>query len=83
MPDLPDVTHSLSMIYNKKGELEKSLLYALVSAKDTRTDSDKWQQCAQISLEIQNYDIAKYCYNRAWKLLNKDTEFLEILDIKL
>ena len=43
MPDLPDVTHTLSMIYKEKGELEKSFLYALVSAKDTRTDSDKWQ----------------------------------------
>ena len=52
MPDLPDVTHTLSMIYNTKGDLEKSFLYALVSANDTRTDSDKWKQCAEISLEL-------------------------------
>ena len=42
-PDLPDVTHTMSLIYQEKGDLERSFKFAFLSAWDTRTDSEKWQ----------------------------------------
>ena len=41
-PDLPDVTHTMSLIYHEKGDLERSFYFAFLSALDTRTDQDKW-----------------------------------------
>ena len=82
MPDA-DVTHTMSLIYQEKGDLERGFLFAFLSAKDTRTDHEKWQQCAHIAIKLEKYNCAIYCFNRAWKLLSKETQYMEILEIKL
>lgn len=42
MPELADITHTMSLIYQEKGDLEKSFMFAFLSANETRTDSEKW-----------------------------------------
>ena len=42
MPELADITHTMSLIYKEKGDLEKSFMFAFLSAFETRTDSEKW-----------------------------------------
>ena len=42
MPELADITHTMSLIYQEKGDLEKSFMFAFLSASETRTDSEKW-----------------------------------------
>ena len=58
-------------------------MFAFLSANETRTDSEKWLQCADLSIKLDNYKNAIYCYNRAAKALNGETEYLEILEIKM
>ena len=83
MPELADITHTMSQIYQEKGDLEKAFMFAFLSANETRTDSEKWLQCADLSIKLDNYKNAIYCYNRAAKALNEDTQFFEILEIKM
>jgi hypothetical protein len=49
MPDLADVTQTMSMIYQEKGDLAKAFTFAFLSALETRVESNKWQQCAQLA----------------------------------
>ena len=83
MPELADITHTMSLIYQEKGDFEKSFKFALLSASETRTDSEKWLQCADLSIKLDNYKNAIYCYNRAAKALNEDNQYFEIFDIKM
>jgi hypothetical protein len=46
MPQLAEVTQSLSEIYREKGDMHKSLAFALLSATETKKDSNKWHLCA-------------------------------------
>ena len=39
MPELADITQIMSLIYKEKGDLEKSFMFAFLSANETRTDS--------------------------------------------
>jgi hypothetical protein len=43
MPELADVTHTMSLIYEEKKDYKKAFTYALLSAIETRTDTEKWQ----------------------------------------
>lgn len=43
MPDLADVTHTLSLIYIELGDKARAFTYAFLSAIETRTDTEKWQ----------------------------------------
>lgn len=69
MPDLADITHTMSLIYEEKGNLDKAFTFCFLSAIETRTDSDKWQQCARLALGV-NLSHAIYCFNRAIKALD-------------
>ena len=83
MPELADITHTMSLIYQEKGDLDKAFMFALISAYETRTDSEKWLQCADLSIKLDNYKNAIYCFNRAAKALNEKTQYMEILRIKM
>lgn len=83
MPELADISHTMSLIYQEKGDLERAFGFALLSANETRTDSEKWLQCADLSIKLVNYKNAIYCYNRAAKALNEETQYMDILDIKM
>ena len=83
MPEEADTTHTMSLIYQEKGDLEKAFMFALISAYETRTDSEKWLQCADLSIKLENHKNAIYCYNRAAKALNEKTQYMEILRIKM
>ena len=73
----------MSLIYQEKGELKKSFMFAFLSASETRTDSGKWLPCADLSIKLDEYKNAIYCYNRAAKALDEETQYFEILDIKM
>ena len=83
MPDLADVTHTMSLIYEEKGDLEKAFTFCFLSAIETRTDSDKWQQCARLALGIQNHSHAIYCFNRAIKALDPVSQYKQVFDLKM
>ena len=83
MPELADITHTMSLIYREKGDLKKAFMFALLSAVETRTDHEKWLECAELSQKLDNFGEAIYCLNRAAKSLSEETEYLQILDIKL
>jgi hypothetical protein len=42
MPDLADVTHTMSLIYIETGDFAKAFTFAFLSAIETRVDSGKW-----------------------------------------
>ena len=52
MPDLADVTHTMSLIYEEKRDFDKAFTFCFLSAIETRTDSDKWHQCAKLALAL-------------------------------
>ena len=83
MPDLAEVTHTMSLIYEEKGDLQKAFTFGFLSAIETRTDTDKWKQCAYSAVKIGHFNQAIYCYNRAVKSLNPEKDFLAILNIKM
>jgi cytochrome c-type biogenesis protein CcmH/NrfG len=83
MPELADVTHTMSLIYEEKQDHKKAFTYALLSAIETRTDTEKWQQCARIALSLGRYSHAIYSYNRAIKALEPKTQYREILALKM
>lgn len=83
MPDLADVTHTMSLIYEEKGDLDKAFTFCFLSAIETRTDSEKWQQCARLALGIQNSSHAIYCFNRAIKSLDPISQFKAVFDLKM
>lgn len=70
MPELAEVTHTMSLIYEEKGDLTKAFTYAFLSAYDARKDTGKWKQCALLCCRLGNLNQAIYCYNRAWKSLD-------------
>lgn len=39
-------------------------------------------QCADLSLKLENFKDAIYCYNRAAKALNADSQFYDIFEVK-
>ena len=82
MPALADVTHQLAMCHLELGNLEKALIYAKISATESRTDSDKWQQCADIALRLNQVVLAKKLLNRAVGSLNP-SQHQEILQLKM
>ncbi len=43
MPELAEVTHTMSLIYEEKGDLTKAFTFAFLSAIETRTDTEKWK----------------------------------------
>jgi thioredoxin-like negative regulator of GroEL len=43
MPELAEVTHTMSLIYEEKGDLAKAFTFAFLSAIETRTDTEKWK----------------------------------------
>jgi tetratricopeptide (TPR) repeat protein len=43
MPELAEVTHTMSLIHEEKGDLPKAFTFAFLSAIETRTDTDKWK----------------------------------------
>jgi len=55
----------------------------IASAAESRKDSNKWYQCAQIALKIGNIDQVQYCYNRATKALHPVNDIHRILELKL
>jgi len=56
----------------------------LSSATETRKDSGKWYQCANIALKIgDKLDKVAYCYNRAIKALHPVNDIYQILEMKL
>jgi len=42
MPELADVTQTMSRIYEEKGDLQKAFNFCFLSATETRKDSEKW-----------------------------------------
>lgn len=70
MPDLADVTHTMSLIYIEMGDFAKAFTFAFLSAIETRVDSGKWQHCARLALRQKHDHHAIYCYNRAVKALD-------------
>jgi len=70
MPDLADVTHTMSLIYTELGQKDKAFTYAFLSAIETRVDTEKWQQCAEIALDLGRVSHAVYLLNRAAKALD-------------
>jgi len=82
MPELAEVTHTLSTIYEEKGDLAKAFKFAFLSAIETRTDTHKWRQCAVLAVNLGQVNQAIYCYNRAVKSLDQ-SETQAILEIKL
>ncbi len=52
MPDLADVTHTMSLIYEEKNDKARAFTYAFLSAIETRTDSEKWQHCAKLAQQL-------------------------------
>ena len=81
-PELDDITQTMSDIYMEKGDIEKSFMFAKLSAVQTRTDASKWLSCAELSKQLSSYKEAIYCYNRAAKSYNEETHYKEILSIK-
>ena len=75
MPDLADVTHTMSLIYEEKRDYDKAFTFCFLSAIETRTDSDRWQQCARLALTLKNHSHAIYCFNRAIKALDFTTHY--------
>ena len=84
MPQLADVTQTLSNIYQEKGDLNRSLMFAHLSALEAKKDSHKWHLCSQIALKIEGKtDKAIYYYNRAVKALHPVKDIYRIMEIKL
>ena len=83
MPDLADVTHTMSLIYQEKNDKARAFTYAFLSAIETRTDSEKLQYCAKIALELNRDSHAIYLYNRAIKALDPKIQYREILALKM
>jgi len=76
MPELADVTHTMALIYEEKGDLERSFTYGFLSALESRTDFEKWHQCANLATKLARRETAIYCFNRAVKALNKEKDFM-------
>lgn len=55
MPDLPEITQTMSLIYAEKEDYERSFQFAFISAFETRNDSEKWKSCAHLALKLKNY----------------------------
>ena len=43
MPENAEVTHTLSLIYQEKGDLAKAFTFGFLSAHETRVDTEKWR----------------------------------------
>ena len=52
MPDLADVTHTMSIIYTEMKDYERAFGFGFLSAVETRVDSEKWQNCAKLALTL-------------------------------
>lgn len=83
MPDLPDVTHTMSLIYQEKKDYEKAFTFCFLSAIETRTDSERWEQCASLALILNKHSHAIYCYNRAIKVLDGLKDYKQVLELKM
>jgi hypothetical protein len=83
MPELAEVTHTMSLIYEEKGDFQKAFTFGFLSAIETRTDTEKWKQCAILAVKLGHLNQAIYCYNRSVKTLNPEKDYLTILDIKM
>ncbi|EME26724.1 General transcription factor 3C polypeptide 3 [Galdieria sulphuraria] len=59
--------HTLSVIFENKGETQKALDFALIAAHLTPRDIDMWKQLAVKSQELKNLDLAIYCLSKAVK----------------
>ena len=72
-PDLADMTHTMSLIYEEMNDIDRAFTFCFLSAVEIRTDSDRWRKCAELAIRINHLNPAIYCLNRAFKALNVDT----------
>ncbi|GJQ15747.1 hypothetical protein GpartN1_g7538.t1 [Galdieria partita] len=59
--------HTLSVIFENRGEYQKALDFALIAAHLTPRDVEMWKQLAVKSEEMKNMDLAIYCLSKAVK----------------
>ncbi|XP_070564399.1 general transcription factor 3C polypeptide 3-like isoform X4 [Ptychodera flava] len=57
----------LGMIYEEKGDMERSLQFCLIAAHLSPHDVEEWVKLAEMSLEQNNSKQAILCYNKALK----------------
>ncbi|XP_071799551.1 general transcription factor 3C polypeptide 3-like isoform X2 [Asterias amurensis] len=65
VPRCPDPYQLLSMIYEDKQDMEKSLQFSLIACHLNPSDSEEWTRCAETCLEQDDIDKAIHCYSKA------------------
>ncbi|XP_072019702.1 LOW QUALITY PROTEIN: general transcription factor 3C polypeptide 3-like [Amphiura filiformis] len=75
-PKCPDPFQLLGMIYEDKGEMEKSLQFSLIAAHLNPSDVEEWVKLAETCLEQDNVKQALHCYTKALKYDPKNVSLL-------
>eukprot|EP00794_Sanderia_malayensis_P008278 gene8278-9162_t len=71
-PHNPHAFKTLSLIYEEKGDAEKALQFALISAFIGCGDALEWRDLAQRCLQAGNRKQALLCYSRGCKISQKN-----------
>ncbi len=63
-PSVPEPFQTLSTIYEESGEQEKSLQLAILAAHLAPQDAEEWARLADMSIELEDPDLAISCYRK-------------------
>ncbi|PIK47914.1 hypothetical protein BSL78_15214 [Apostichopus japonicus] len=66
-PRSPEPYQLLSLLYEEKGEPDRSLQFALLGAHLNSQDTEEWQKVIEMCMDQNNTDLALYCYSKAIK----------------
>ena len=67
-PDLPEVFHLLSLIFEAQNKKGKSLSMLMLFAQVNKNDKELWLRCADLNEKYNNFNQASYCYSRILRI---------------
>eukprot|EP00058_Branchiostoma_floridae_P028545 XP_002614036.1 hypothetical protein BRAFLDRAFT_113732 [Branchiostoma floridae] len=65
VPHCYEPFQTAAMVYEEKGDMERSLQFALIAAHLNPQDPEEWVKLAEVSLEQNNISQAITCYKKA------------------
>ncbi|EQC33244.1 hypothetical protein SDRG_09227 [Saprolegnia diclina VS20] len=75
-PTVPDPYHTLGLIYEKQGDVQKAIQFYLIACTLTSSDAALWRRVGEMAKEIGNPDQATYCFKMACHADPKDVATL-------
>lgn len=73
-PTAHEPYQTLAMVYEEKGDNNKSLMFLMVAAHLKPKDIELWKRVACLSKDLNSLSQAIYCYNKVISLDSEDQD---------